>query len=225
MAAITGIMTTDSKSNTSDSEKVPRDHHDIERVSAASDASVADRATFSEALTAAPRQKAGEAHDIDMRIARDGTWFYLGTPINRRPLVKLFSTILHREADGEYYLITPVEKARITVEDAPFTAVEMQVTGTGKNQELTFRTNVDDNVTVDASHPLRVAIDDETGEPSPYIMVREGLEALVGRAVFYDLVELGVENDNRNAGLIGVWSGGAWFELGRTDDAGQVEGH
>ena len=152
--------------------------------------------------------------DLDMRIARDGTWFYLGSPIGRQRLVRLFSTVLRHDADGKYYLVTPVEKIGISVDDAPFVAVEMVVEGTGADQVLRFRTNVGDWVTVDADHPLRVVIDAETGEPSPYILVRGRLEALIARAVFYDLVALGVERGAGDAYVFGVWSSGCFFPLG-----------
>ena len=212
-------MTTDDNSYTSDPEKVPHERHDFESVSASSGdkdgaSSSADRTQFAKAMSSGP-----VSGEIDMRIARDGSWYYLGSVINRKPLVKLFSSVLHREADGEYYLITPVEKARIKVDDAPFTAVEMTVAGTGRDQQLTFRTNVDDLVTVGADHPLRVQVDDENGQPSPYILVRDNLEALVARSVFYDLVALAVGPDGEAADeTVGVWSGGKWFELGRTED-------
>jgi uncharacterized protein len=209
----------DNDSNISDPEKVPHDHHDIERDSApealkSENLSAADQAMFDGALSGATTDGVRN-HEIDMRIARDGSWFYMGSIINRKPLVKLFSTVLRLEEDGQYYLITPVEKARIKVDDAPFTAVEMIVEGTGKNQKLTFRTNVDDQVGLDADHPLRVAIDDETGEPSPYILVRHNLEALIVRSVFYHLVDLAEETDRD---MLAVWSGGTCFEIGGTLD-------
>ncbi|RIK92583.1 MAG: DUF1285 domain-containing protein [Proteobacteria bacterium] len=152
--------------------------------------------------------------DIDMRIARDGTWYYLGTPIGRKPMVRLFSTILRHDDDGKYYLVTPVEKVGIRVDDAPFLAVEMEVAGEGREQTLTFRTNVDDYVSADAGHPIRVEIDHKTGEPAPYVLVRDRLEALIARAVFYDLVELAEEQ----GGMLGVWSGGRFFPIGPAGD-------
>lgn len=153
--------------------------------------------------------------DFDMRIARDGTWFYRGTPIGRKPLVKLFSTVLRREADGSYWLVTPVERGRIIVDDAPFTAVELDVSGQGRDQVLRFRTNVDEQVEAGPEHPLRVAIDPASGEPSPYIEVRDGLEALLLRSVFYQLVEHAVDSEDRE-NEIGVWSRGRFFPLGPT---------
>ena len=129
--------------------------------------------------------------DIDMEIRADGTWFYMGTPIGRAPLVRLFSTVLRRDEDGRTYLVTPVEKVGIRVVDAPFLAVEMQVTQREGRQVLTFRTNVGDVVEASAEHPLRFEILGENRELKPYLLVRGRLEALVSRAVMYDLVELG----------------------------------
>jgi hypothetical protein len=152
--------------------------------------------------------------DIDMRIARDGTWFYHGSPIGRTQLIKLFSTVLKRDSIGDYWLETPVEKCRIQVEDAPFLAVEMMVEGSGVNQRLRFRTNVDDNVIAGSDNPIRVEIDPDSDEPSPYVLVRSGLEALIARAVFYDLVELAGEEERDGERQFGVWSDGVFFPLG-----------
>ncbi|MGD9864147.1 MAG: DUF1285 domain-containing protein [Pseudodonghicola sp.] len=146
--------------------------------------------------------------DLDMRIARDGTWFYLGTPIGRPELVKLFSSILKKE-DGKYYLVTPVEKVGITVDDAPFLAVDFEVEGTGEDQQLTFTTKTDDVATAGPDHPIRVVRDPETGEPSPYILIRTNLEALIDRKSFYRLVDLGAHHD----GWFGVWSAGQFFPI------------
>jgi len=131
-----------------------------------------------------------EHRDLQIRIARDGTWFYRGSLIARLPLVKLFASVLRREADGSYWLVTPAERGRVEVEDAPFLAVELTAEGEGREQQLIFRTNLDDIVTAGPDHPLRTetAVD---GEPSPYILVRDGLEALLARPVFYQLVDLG----------------------------------
>ncbi|MDU9415451.1 DUF1285 domain-containing protein [Pseudomonas sp. zfem005] len=151
--------------------------------------------------------------DIDMRIARDGTWFYLGTPIGRKPMVKLFSTIIRRDGD-DYFLVTPVEKVGITVDDAPFVAVSVEVSGEGEEQVLRFVTNVEDEVEAGTEHPIRVETDPVTQEPAPYVHVRTNLEALIHRNVFYQLVELAVvrEIDGRN--WLGVWSGGQFFPIG-----------
>ena len=146
--------------------------------------------------------------DLDMRIARDGTWFYQGTPIGRPGLVKLFSSILKREG-GKYFLVTPVEKVGIVVDDAPFVAIDFEVQGEGEAQNLRFVTQVDDVAKAGPEHPIRVERDPETGEPSPYVLVRADLEALIDRKSFYRLVDLGVHHD----GWFGVWSGGQFFGI------------
>jgi len=151
--------------------------------------------------------------DIDMRIARDGTWFYEGTPINRPGLVRLFSTILKKEED-RYFLVTPVEKVGITVEDAPFVAVDFEVKGEDGDQLLQFETNVGDSVLAGPDTPIRVVRDAATGEPSPYVMVRDGLEALIDRKSFYRLVEIGVHHE----GWFGLWSGGEFFGVIPSDE-------
>ncbi len=153
-----------------------------------------------------------------MRIARDGTWLYHGSPIGRKALVKLFASVLRRDDDGRFWLVTPVERGVIDVDDAPFIAVEMAVDGRGRGQTLKFRTNLDDWVTAGADHPLRVEIDPESGEPSPYVHVRDRLEARLARPVFYHLVDVALATENGDAGhdnVLGVWSSGAYFELGR----------
>lgn len=150
--------------------------------------------------------------DLDMRIARDGTWFYQGTPIGRPGLVRLFSTILRKDGD-RYFLVTPVEKVGITVDDAPFVAVDFDVTGAGPEQVLRFHTNVGDSVTAGEETPLRFTRDPETGEPSPYVMVRAGLEALIDRKSFYRLVDLGQEHEVDGAAWFGLWSGGRFFGI------------
>ena len=148
--------------------------------------------------------------DIGMAIAVDGTWFYQGSPIGRKPLVRLFSRVLRRDLDGRHFLVTPVEKVDIAVADAPFLAVEMEIAGAGTAQSLTFRTNVDDVVRCGADHPLRFAVEEGSGGLKPYLLVRGRLEALVTRALYYDLVELAVEDE---AGELGLWSGGVFFPL------------
>ena len=149
--------------------------------------------------------------DIDMRIARDGTWFYLGTPIGRAPMVKLFSSILKREGD-KYFLVTPVEKVGIKVDDAPLLAVDLTATGTGRDQSLTFTTKTDDVVTADASHPITVSIA-QGGEPTPYIHVRAGLNALIDRKTFYRMVELGCHAAHSGESWFGIWSQGQFFAI------------
>jgi hypothetical protein len=155
--------------------------------------------------------------DIGMAIKADGTWFYEGSPIGRMPLVKLFSRVLRLDEDGHHYLVTPVEKVDVAVEDAPFLAVEMEVHGEGDAQELIFRTNVDDIVTCGPDHPIRFESKAGSEGLKPYITVRARLEALVTRAVYYDLVELALASDVRpdgvSADVPGVWSGGAFFAM------------
>lgn len=146
--------------------------------------------------------------DLDMRIAKDGTWTYMGSPINRFELVKLFSSILKKEA-GKYYLVTPVEKVGIIVEDAPFVAVDFDRSGVGTAQILSFTTHVGDTADAGPDHPIRIVIDPETDEPSPYILVRANLEARIDRKSFYRLVDIGTEHDD----WFGVWSGGQFFPL------------
>jgi len=176
---------------------------------------LAEGAAAGKAQGAGPDASCG---DFDMRIARDGTWYHEGAPIGRLPLVKLFSTVLHKDENGEFWLITPVEKGRIEVEDAPFTAVELTVEGSGPEQMLSFRTNIDDIVTAGPDHPIRVAEDPATGEPSPYILVRDRLEALILRPVFYHLVEFGEEREVDGRRVLGVSSGGTFFALGGLDE-------
>lgn len=150
--------------------------------------------------------------DLDMRIARDGTWFYLGTPIGRVELVRLFASILKREGDA-YFLVTPVEKVRIRVDDAPFVAVDVEAEGGGADQRLSFTTNMGEVVVAGPEHPIRVARDAASGEPSPYVMVRAGLEALIDRKSFFRLVELGVHHVHARQSWFGLWSGGAFFPV------------
>ena len=150
--------------------------------------------------------------DLDMEIRRDGTWFYNGTPIGRAPLVRLFSSILKLE-DGKYFLVTPVEKVGIRVEDAPFVAIDFDVSRADDAQTITFTTHVGDVVPAGPDHPIRVERDAHTGEPSPYVMVRRGLEALIDRKSFYRLVELGETHDIDGDSWFGLWSGGVFFPV------------
>jgi hypothetical protein len=152
--------------------------------------------------------------DIDIRIARDGTWFHQGTPIGRKELVRLFSTILRKDPDG-FHLVTPAEKMRIVVEDAPFLAVLLNVQGEGRAQSLAFTTNVGDETIAGADNPIRMVINPSTDEPRPYVHVRRGLEARIARNVFYQLADLAVPGEDRHKGVLGVWSGGVFFPFGR----------
>jgi uncharacterized protein len=151
--------------------------------------------------------------DLAIRIARDGTWFYRESPIGRIALVKLFASVLCREPDGSYWLVTPAERGRIEVEDVPFLAVALSVQGEGHEQQLIFRTNMDDIVTAGPDAPLRVETN-ASGEPAPYIHVRDDLEARLTRPAFYELVELGKVELIENNRQFGVWSQGRFFRLG-----------
>ncbi|MGO4437920.1 DUF1285 domain-containing protein [Rhizobium sp. RAF56] len=151
--------------------------------------------------------------DIDMEIKADGTWFYMGTPIGRAPLVRLFSTVLRKDDDGRTYLVTPVERVGIRIVDAPFVAVEMSVNERDGEPVLTFRTNVGDVVEAGPDHAIRFVIHGENAELKPYLHVRGRLEALVSRAVMYDLVELGEVRDVDGAEMFSVRSAGATFAI------------
>jgi uncharacterized protein len=153
--------------------------------------------------------------DIDMRIAQDGTWFYMNSPIGRKPLYTLFARVLRRDGD-DYFLVTPVEKCGIRVDDAPFVAIRMTVTGEARAQTISFETNVDDRVDVDHDHPLRFEDEKGTDGLKPYVLVRRNLEALVSRALFYDLVALGVVEGE----WFGVWSSGTFFKMKPARDIG-----
>jgi uncharacterized protein len=167
----------------------------------------------SQEMTASGNRLPIDRGDLEMRIARDGTWFYRGSPIGRLPLVKLFASVLRREADGRYSLVTPAERGRIEVEDVPFLAVAVTVEGEGRDQRLIFRTNLDEFVTAGPDNPLRVETA-ASGEPAPYILVRDGLDARLARPAFYELVELGTEEPIGGTTQFGVWSGGVFFRLG-----------
>lgn len=156
--------------------------------------------------------------DLDIRIRSDGTWFYLGTPIGREPLVRLFASVLRKDEDGRTYLVTPVERIGITVDDAPFVAVELHAAGDGAATSLTFRTNVGDVVAAGPDHPLRFVVDPGNGGLRPYLHVRGRLEARLNRAVMYDLVSHGAEATVDGRRLFGVWSGGRFFPICPTDE-------
>lgn len=168
-------------------------------------------------VPSAPRVRA-ECGDLPFLIKRDGTWLYRGSPIGRKEMVCLFSSVLKRTPDGAYWLETPAERGRIDVEDAPWVAVELQWSGVGSSQVLSFRTNVDQCVTAGPDHPIRVNHDRLTCEPIPYIRVRGAsgapLEARIGRAVYYELVALAVPGFVRGRRVLGVWSQNAFFSLG-----------
>ncbi len=166
-----------------------------------------------------PKRQRAEIGHLPFVIKRDGTWLYRGTSINRKELVCLFASVLKREADGSFWLETPAERGRIEVEDAPFVAVELGWTGHGGDQVLSFRINTDEMVTAGPDHPIRVAHDVLTCEPTPYMLVRPGagalpVEARINRAVYYELVALAVPEVVKGRRVLGVWSCGRFFPLG-----------
>jgi uncharacterized protein len=148
--------------------------------------------------------------DSEMRIALDGSWYHQGDPIQRPAMVRAFSTILRREDDGGFALVTPFQKLSIAVEGAPFVAVEMEHEGTGKNRKLAFRLNTDHLVIADTDHPLRFPSD----QPQPYLTVRKGLEAVLSRPVYYQLVEMALEDD---LNPFGIWSHNAFFPIEKSE--------
>ena len=152
-----------------------------------------------------------EPQEFDIRITADGSWYHEGGIIGRPALVKLFASVLRRESDGSFWLVTPVERGRITVDDAPFIVTAMTVTGQGEHQTITFTTNVDDQVTLSPSHNLVMRNHAAGDDIRPYIMVRDGLEACLSRPVFYELAALAVDGPDDDS--LGVWSDGAFFTL------------
>lgn len=171
------------------------------------------------AIEGRPARQRAECGDLPFLIKRDASWLYRGSPIGRKEMVCLFASVLTRAEDGSFWLETPAERGRIEVEDAPFLAVELNWSGSGRQQQLSFRTNVDAVITAGPDHPIRVAHDLLTCEPTPYIRVRPGagrfdIEARIGRAVYYELVALGVVEQVFGRQMLGVWSNGRFFPLG-----------
>jgi len=167
----------------------------------------------------APARAIADCGNLPFLIKRDGTWLYRGSPINRKPMVCLFSTVLKREDDGSYLLETPAERGKIEVEDVPFIAVELEWSGHGREQVLCFRTNVDQCITAGPDHPIRIRHDLLNCEPTPYLHVRDGkgqfpIEARINRATYYELVALAEPGLLRGRKVLGVWSEGAFFSLG-----------
>ncbi len=158
--------------------------------------------------------------DLDIRIDPVGVWYYHGSPIGRKELVCLFSSLLSMDEDGAYWLITPSEKGRIQVDDAPFMAVELFSASSGRDRRLSFRTNVDEIIHVDLDHPIHVVTNPETGEPSPYVTVRDRMRAKIIRPVYYELVDMGLEETFDNEKVYGVWSSGEFFPIGTMDPDG-----
>jgi len=177
-------------------------------------AEIQAEAAHSRALPPVERWNPPFCGDLDMRIGVDGTWYYLGSPIGRPGLVRLFSTILRRDADGRHYLVTPVERVGIRVDDAPFVAVRVDRRGEGDDRTLEFTTNVGDSVVADAEHPLTVLTDPSDHTPRPYLRVRGRLDALVSRSVFYELVSLAETRLTPSGSELVVVSRQASFSLG-----------
>jgi hypothetical protein len=165
-----------------------------------------------------PRKGQVICGDIDMRIDGHGLWHYLGSPIGRLELIKLFATVMRRDNIGDHWLITPSEMCRIQVDDAAFIAVELTQEGSGKDQNLTFRTNIDKTFTLSTSYPLRIEVNPDTGEPAPYIVLDHGLEAKLSRAVFYQLVNLGIVEMVKQNDMYGVWSADHFFLIGSAEE-------
>jgi hypothetical protein len=156
--------------------------------------------------------------DMDLRIARDGIWHHEGRPILREPLVRVFSTILRRDEDGHYYLLTPAEKWRIQVDDVPFLAIFLESEGKGETQTLRFTTNLGDKVVASPEHPIQVKYTAPDGEPAPYVHVRQRLWARISRSVFLELAQLGLESERNKKKILGVWSQGVFFSLGSLEE-------
>ncbi|HIE68846.1 MAG TPA: DUF1285 domain-containing protein, partial [Planctomycetes bacterium] len=158
--------------------------------------------------------------DIGLKIGADGTWYYQSSPIRRQPLVKLFASVLRKDSDGRTYLVTPAEKVDVEVEDAPFLAVEMEVQQAGSEvQQLILRTNVGDVVRCGPEHPLRFALQEPDGGLKPYVRVRGRLDALLTRALTYELAELAAERNQDGRTIMGVWSGGEFFAIPDAPDS------
>lgn len=208
-------------------EETVRPGSDLERIAAAARDKGPARPGDHHRVKGEPPTPGESCGDFDIRIGRDGTWYYKGTPINRLPLVKLFASVLRREPDGSHWLVTPVERGKIVVDDAPFVAVDVDrqpadARSDAPDATLIFRTNLDETVVAGPDHPIRVETGAESGEPSPYIEVRDGLRALINRATFYRLVEFAVERAEPGGGnrTLGVWSKGEFFPLGPAETDG-----
>lgn len=159
--------------------------------------------------------------DLEFQIDRAGQWSYRGSPIGRQKLVKLFASILHRAPDGTYWLVTPVERGTVEVEDVPFVAVGLTTDGIGRNRRISLRTNLDDEVRVGPDHPLRLGAQPD-GSLAPYVTVRGGLEARLGRSVYYELIDLGSVETIDGRAQFGVWSDGTFFRLGELEPAAEL---
>ncbi len=157
--------------------------------------------------------------NLNIRIDGDGVWHYHGSPIRRKELLCLFASALTRDAGGQHWLVTAAEMGPIEVEDAPFLAVEAFIAGDGEQQLISLRTNVDEIVTIDNEHPLHIEADPKAGELKPYVLLDKGLKAKLSRALYYDLVALGVQAERCGRRCLGVWSAGRLFLLGWLDEA------
>lgn len=175
-----------------------------------------DPVTFVDAPPASSRGRLLHA-DIGIRIDREGQWSYHGSPIRRKELVCLFASTLTRDENGGYWLVTPTEMARVAVDDVPFIVEEVFISGDGRQQSISFRTNVDEIVTVDTNHALYVVTNARTGEPRPYVRLPRRREARIARSVFYELVACGETANDRAPPAFGVWSRGTFFVLGDPD--------
>jgi hypothetical protein len=167
-------------------------------------------------LTDGPAPETPPCGDFDIRIDADGTWYYRGSPIGRKRLVRLFASVLHCDEAGQHWLITPAERGRVTVDEVPFTAVEVVAEGSGRRQRLRFRTNVDDWVEAGPEHPVRLSLAPDSGESRPYILVRERLWARILRSVYYHLVDLASERRVDGERQLGLWSNQTFFPLDPT---------
>lgn len=157
--------------------------------------------------------------EIDIRIAADGTWYHEGDPIRRLPLVRLFSTVLRHDDDGRHYLVTPVERLGIQVEVAPLYVTAMHVSHAGPDQQIRFTTSTDDVAFLDSDHPLTVTVDADSGAPTPLVLIRDRLQGLLARSVFYDLVDIAEERAIDGVDVSGVMSAGQFHVIGRLDGA------
>ncbi|MCW9034989.1 MAG: DUF1285 domain-containing protein [Alphaproteobacteria bacterium] len=155
--------------------------------------------------------------EIDINIDANGNWFHEGSPFTRKDLICLFASVLKRDEKGDYWIATPAELGRIKVDDAPFLAVEMFVTGTGKDQVISFRTNIDEMVTVEETHPLQMLKAADNGDLTPYVGIRGNMEAKISRSVYYELVSHGIEEEINGKVMYGVWSSNKFFPLGSLD--------
>ena len=163
------------------------------------------------------REPPEDCGDLGIRIDRSGCWYYHGSPIHRKEMVCLFASMLTLRPDGSYWLVSDDESGRIEVDDVPFLAVELFRGGSGRDMVVSLRTNVDELVTVDDGHPLRLATDPASGETVPYVTVRDGMEARLTRSVYYELVACGIEEQVGGDELYGLWSSGTFFPLGRLE--------